>query len=72
MDKGDIDALRNAVQLLEHASLAARLANMIGKPLELLGRALPAGAPHMTSFGCKSGHDLLQEPPPTLSESLQR
>ena len=36
--------MRNAVQLLEHASLAARLANMIGKPIELLGRALPAGA----------------------------
>jgi EcsC family protein len=44
MDKSDADALRNAVQLLEHASLAARLANMIGKPVELLGRALPAGA----------------------------
>src|SRR5664280_1557993 len=44
MDKSDTDALRNAVQLLEHASLAARLANMIGKPVELLGRALPAGA----------------------------
>jgi hypothetical protein len=59
MDKGDIDALRNAVQLLEHASLAARLANMIGKPLELLGRALPAGAPHMSPFECKA--DMLQE-----------
>ncbi len=44
MDKSDIDALRNAVQSLEHASLAARLANMIGKPVELLGRALPVGA----------------------------
>lgn len=44
MEKSDTDALRNAVQLLEHASLAARLANMIGKPVELLGRALPAGA----------------------------
>src|SRR5512144_1546911 len=44
MDKSDADALRNAVQLLEHASLAARLANMIGKPVELLGRVLPAGA----------------------------
>jgi EcsC protein family len=44
MDKSDLDALRNAVQLLEHTSLAARLANMIGKPVELLGRALPAGA----------------------------
>src|SRR5450759_1297940 len=44
MAKGDTDALRNAVQLLEYASLAARLANMIGKPVELLGKALPAGA----------------------------
>jgi hypothetical protein len=44
MEKSDTEALRNAVQLLEHASLAARLANMIGKPVELLGRALPAGA----------------------------
>ncbi len=44
MDKSDTDTLRNAVQLLEHASLAARLANMIGKPVELLGRTLPAGA----------------------------
>jgi hypothetical protein len=44
MEKSDTDALRNAVQLLEHASLAARLADMIGKPVELLGRALPAGA----------------------------
>ena len=44
MDKSDIDALRSAIQSLEHASLAARLANMIGKPVELLGRALPVGA----------------------------
>src|SRR5665647_2196227 len=44
MEKSDTDALRDAVRLLEHASLAARLANMIGKPVELLGRALPAGA----------------------------
>jgi EcsC protein family len=44
MDKSDLDALRNAVQLLEHISLAARLANMVGRPVELLGRVLPAGA----------------------------
>jgi hypothetical protein len=44
MDKSDSDALRNAVRLLEHASLAARLTIMIGKPVELLGQALPAGA----------------------------
>jgi len=44
IDKDDADALRNAVRLLEHPSLAARLTNMVGKPVELLGRALPAGA----------------------------
>jgi EcsC family protein len=44
MEKSDIDALRNAVQLLEHVSLAARLANLIGKPIDLLGQTLPAGA----------------------------
>ena len=44
MEKDDTDVLQNAVQLLEHPSLAARLTNMVGKPVELLGRALPAGA----------------------------
>lgn len=44
IDNSDADALCKAIQLLEHASLAARLANIIGKPVELLGRALPAGA----------------------------
>jgi len=44
IDKDDTDALRNAFQLLEHPSLAAHLTNIIGKPIELLGRALPAGA----------------------------
>ncbi len=43
-DKHDADALQTAVKLLEHPSLAARLTNMVGKPVELLGRALPAGA----------------------------
>jgi hypothetical protein len=44
INNDDINALRTAVQLLEHPSLAARLTNMVGKPVELLGRALPAGA----------------------------
>jgi EcsC protein family len=41
MDKCDTDALRSAVQLLEHASITARLANIIGKPAGLFGRVLP-------------------------------
>jgi hypothetical protein len=44
MEKSDIEALRKAVHLLEHVSLAARLANMIGKPVELFGGTLPVGA----------------------------
>jgi hypothetical protein len=44
IDKDDTDALRNAVLLLEHSSLAARLTNIVGTPVALMGRALPAGA----------------------------
>jgi hypothetical protein len=44
IDKADIDALRAAVQLLEHPSLAARLTNLIGKPVGVVGWALPGGA----------------------------
>jgi len=55
MDKSDTDALRDAVRLLEHASLAARLANMIGKPVELLGRALPAGASQAIATAATKG-----------------
>ncbi|MGD9924803.1 MAG: EcsC family protein [Pseudorhodoplanes sp.] len=40
----DMEALRRAVQSLEHPSLAARLTNMVGKPIELIGYALPAPA----------------------------
>lgn len=37
----DEEALRRAVRALEHPSLAARLTNMVGKPIELIGYALP-------------------------------
>jgi hypothetical protein len=40
----DREALQKAVKLLEHPSLAARLTNLIGKPIELIGYALPAFA----------------------------
>jgi hypothetical protein len=40
----DLAALRTAVRLLEHPGLAARLTNLVGKPVELLGDALPAAA----------------------------
>jgi hypothetical protein len=40
----DLDALRNAVQWLEHPSFAARLTSMVGKPIDLIGKALPKTA----------------------------
>ena len=40
----DLSALRRAVQSLEHPGLAARLTNLVGKPIELIGHALPAFA----------------------------
>jgi len=44
MTERDLTALRSAVAALEHPTLAARLGNMIGKPIELIGAALPASA----------------------------
>jgi hypothetical protein len=44
MTEVDLAALRRAVQSLEHPSLAARLTNMVGRPIELIGYALPASA----------------------------
>ena len=43
MTPDDLASLRRAVQSLEHPSLAARLTNMVGKPIELIGYALPDG-----------------------------
>lgn len=40
----DQEALRVAVQFLEHTSLAARITNIVGKPVELIGLSLPQGA----------------------------
>jgi hypothetical protein len=37
----DREALRGAVRALERPSFAARLANLVGKPLEIVGHALP-------------------------------
>jgi hypothetical protein len=40
----DREALRQAVRSLEHPSLASRLTNLVAKPVELIGAALPAAA----------------------------
>src|SRR5215469_13617886 len=44
MQEEDLQALRTAVASLEHPGLAARLAEIAGKPIELAGRALPETA----------------------------
>ena len=40
----DREALRRAVKSLEHPSLAGRLTNLVGKPVELIGYTLPSFA----------------------------
>jgi len=44
MTEDDLAALRRAVASLEHPGFAARLTNMVGKPIELIGYALPVSA----------------------------
>src|SRR5215471_19125206 len=44
MTEEDLDALSAAATALEHPGLAARLGNIAGKPIELVGRALPEAA----------------------------
>src|SRR5262245_45712364 len=44
MTEEDLDALRAAAATLEHPGLAARLGNIAGKPIELVGRVLPEAA----------------------------
>ena len=49
MTAEDLAALRRAVQSLEHPGLAARLTNMVGKPIELIGQVLPDSAKQAVS-----------------------
>ena len=49
MTPEDSAALAGAVQSLEHPGFAARLANMVGKPIELIGDALPTPVRHTIS-----------------------
>ncbi|MGO9847731.1 MAG: EcsC family protein [Methylocella sp.] len=55
MTPEDLAALRRAVQLLEHPGLAARLTNMVGKPVELIGDVLPASASHVIATATSKG-----------------
>lgn len=51
----DLEALRAAVQALEHPSLTARLAGIVGKPLDLLASHLPLGAGAIISAATQKG-----------------
>ena len=50
MKPEDLAALQTAVQSLEHPGLAARLTNMVGKPIELIGDVLPASASNVIAI----------------------
>jgi hypothetical protein len=58
MTPEDVAALRKAVQSLEHPGFAARLTDMVGKPIELLGRALPPSASHAITAATSKGLEL--------------
>jgi hypothetical protein len=53
----DLEALRAAVSLLEHPGLPARLAGLVGRPLDLLAQALPPGATQIISSATQKGLD---------------
>ncbi|WP_046868549.1 EcsC family protein [Microvirga massiliensis] len=49
LSEEDHEALRRAVQALETPSFAARLSGLAGRPIEVLGQALPQAASEMVS-----------------------
>jgi hypothetical protein len=55
MTPEDLAALRRAVRSLEHPGLAARLTNMVGKPIELIGNVLPASATDVIATATAKG-----------------
>ena len=54
----DLSALRSAVQSLEHPGLAARLTNMVGRPIELIRQTLPASATQAIALATSKGLDV--------------
>jgi EcsC protein family len=54
----DLSALRRAVQSLEHQGLAARLTNIVGKPIELIGDILPTSASQAISTATSKGLEI--------------
>jgi len=55
MTDDDLETIRTAIGLLENASLAARLTSIVGKPIELIGSALPEGASNVIAAATTKG-----------------
>jgi len=55
MTPDDLSSLGRAVHSLEHPGLAARLTNMVGKPIELMGHMLPAFASEAVATATSKG-----------------
>jgi hypothetical protein len=55
MQDTDVEALRCAVEVLEHPSLTARLSRLVGKPIELVRQTLPAGASEIIAGAATRG-----------------
>lgn len=49
LSEADLAALRLAVASLERSTLTGRLSSMVGRPLEILGQAIPAAAREMVT-----------------------
>lgn len=58
MNPDDLANLRKAVQSLENPGLAARLTNLVGKPVELIGLALPPSASRAIATATSRGLEL--------------
>ncbi len=69
MTPDDLSALRRAVQSLEHPGLAARLTNMVGKPIELMGQALPFASQAIATATSKGLEVALKVALRTMQES---
>jgi hypothetical protein len=76
----DREALREAVRSLEHPSLAGRLTNLVGKPVEMIGYALPSSASKAIASATSKGLEAalkvalrtLPSSPQTNSQFLHR
>src|SRR5690348_1643581 len=55
MDADDIVLLQSALQRLEEPGLAGRLANVVGRPIQLLGGKLPVAANALIASSSKKG-----------------